>query len=486
MTSGPNEQNSKRQKTVLLIVFLIAAVSAAVVFAAKAAENTGMYWIGFDSEFTAERPEDNKGFFTVDVSDFLNNTAAFASETSEDAEEKELVPLAIGPLPSIPTLTDEELKLYEVLSRGDGVISSSDKDALDEDIHWTEVVLEPGDTLKSIADEFGISEEDLRLANGLKKREKPSLSQVLYVPDSHDDVTATLLFVRKLQKEEILLAKKGKEIVTSPYTVKGGDTLWALADRFNLDVDTIVDANKKLLKGNVNHLALGTELRIPNQDGIFVKVSSKDTISKLADKYGSTTESIMRANSLDSEKLTAGSEIFLPGGKSVADTSVKITTTKKDGQVRSATVNISRKISGKISGRNASVTPAVRGFRWPVLGQISSPFGWRKSPFGRRRVFHSGLDIRAPRGTVIRAAASGVVVHSGWMSGYGKTVVVSHANGYTTLYGHCSKLAARSGMKVSQGQTIAYVGSTGRSTGNHLHFEVRVGGAPRNPLKYLR
>lgn len=493
MTSENNEKNTNRQKTVLLIVFLIAAVSAAVVFAAKAAENTGMYWIGFDSEFTAEQPEDNQGFFTVDVSDFLNNTAAFASETSEDAEEKELVPLAIGPLPSIPTLTEEELKLYEVLSRGDGVISSSDKDALDEDIHWTEVVLEPGDTLKSIAEEFGITEEDLRTANGMKKGENPSLSEVLYVPDSHDDVTATLLFVRKLQKEEILLAKKGKQIVTSPYTVREGDTLWALADRFNLDVDTIVDANKKILKGNINHLRLGTDLRIPNQDGIFVKVSANDTISKLADKYGSTTESVMVANSLDSEKLKPGSEIFLPGGKSIADTTVKITTTKKDGQVRSATVNISKKISGKISGKlsgkvsgGSTTVGAVRGLRWPVLGQISSPFGWRRSPFGRRRVFHAGLDIRAPRGTIIRAAASGVVVHSGWMGGYGKAVVISHPNGLTTLYGHCSKLAARSGAKVSQGQTIAYVGSTGRSTGNHVHFEVRVGGSPRNPLKYLR
>lgn len=487
MTSENDKPNTKRQKTVLLIVFLIAAVSAAVVFAAKAAENTGMYWIGFDSEFTAERPEDNKGFFTVDVSDFLNNTAAFASETSDDAEEKELVPLAIGPLPSIPTLTEEELKLYDVLSKGDGVISSSDKDALDEDIHWTEVVLEPGDTLKSIADEFGIKEEDLRIANGLKKSETPSLSEVLYVPDSHDDVTATLLFVRKLQKEEILLAKKGKQIVTSPYKVKEGDTLWALADRFNLDVDTIVDANKKILNGNINHLRLGTELRIPNQDGIFVKVSANDTISGLADKYGSTAESVMVANSLDSEKLTPGKEIFLPGGKSIADSGIKITT-KKEKQVRTATatVKISRRISGKLSGGSSSIGPSSRSLRWPVLGQISSPFGWRRSPFGRRRVFHAGLDIRAPRGTIIRAAASGVVVHSGWMGGYGKAVVISHSNGLTTLYGHCSKLAARSGMKVSQGQTIAYVGSTGRSTGNHVHFEVRVGGSPRNPLKYLR
>ena len=474
MKAGNDVQKIKRRKTLCLVIFLIAAVGAAVAFAAKAAEDTGMYWIGFDSEFVAERPEDSMGFFTVDVSDFLNNTAAAPVETPAEADgkEKELVPLAIGPLPSIPTLTDEELKLYGILSKSDGVISSSDKNALDGDIKWTEVVLEPGDTLKSIADEFGISEEDLRMANELKKGEKPSLSEVLYVPDSHEDVEATLLFVKKLQKEEILLAKKGKQIVTTPYIVKEGDTLWGLAGKFDLDVDTIVDANRKILNGNINHLKLGMELRIPNQDGIFVKVSKNDTIAKLADKYGSTADSVMIANALKDEKLVAGKELFLPGGKSIADTEVKITT-KKNGRVRSATVKIS-------SGT------AVRGFRWPVLGQISSPFGWRRSPFGRRRVFHAGIDIRAPRGTVIKAAASGVVVHSGGMGGYGKTVVISHSSGLTTLYGHCSRLIAKSGARVSQGQTIACVGSTGRSTGNHLHFEVRVGGSPRNPLKYLR
>ena len=79
-----------------------------------------------------------------------------------------------------------------------------------------------------------------------------------------------------------------------------------------------------------------------------------------------------------------------------------------------------------------------------------------------------------------------MVVHSGWMGGYGKAVVISHSKGLTTLYGHCSKLIARKGMRVSQGQTIALVGSTGRSTGNHVHFEVRVNGTPQNPLRHLR
>lgn len=470
MKAGDGMHKTNQRKTVCLIIFLMAAVGGAVVFAAKAAEHTGMYWIGLDSEFVTERPEDNRGFFTVDVSDFLNS-AGTAPADAAAAEGTEVVPLAIGPLPSIPTLTEEELKLYGILSKNDGRISSSDQSVLDEDIHWTEVVLEPGDTVESIAGEFGVSEEDIRQANGLRKNEKANPSEVLYVPDSHNDVVATLLFVRKLQKEELLLAKKGKLLEISEYVVKEGDTLWGISDKFNLDVATLVGSNQKILGGNINHLKLGMKLRIPNQDGVFVKVAKKDTLAKLADKYGSTKESVLLANAMKSDSLVAGSEIFLPGGKLVAVTEVRIAT-NKNGRVRTATVKIS-------SG-------AVRGFRWPVLGQISSPFGWRKSPFGRRRVFHSGLDIRAPRGTVIKAASSGVVVHSGWMGGYGKTIAISHSKGLTTLYGHCSKLIAAKGTKVSQGQTIALVGSTGRSTGKHLHFEVRVNGSPQNPLRHLR
>ena len=110
--------------------------------------------------------------------------------------------------------------------------------------------------MKSIADEFGISEEDLRQANGLRKNEKPNPAEVLYVPDSHNDVTATLLFVRKLQKEELAIAKKGKLLETSEYIVKEGDTLWGISDKFNLDVDTLVGSNQKVLGGNINRLKL--------------------------------------------------------------------------------------------------------------------------------------------------------------------------------------------------------------------------------------
>ncbi|MBR0279411.1 MAG: M23 family metallopeptidase, partial [Synergistaceae bacterium] len=130
---------------------------------------------------------------------------------------------------------------------------------------------------------------------------------------------------------------------------------------------------------------------------------------------------------------------------------------------------------------------AVRrsGFRWPVMGRINSPFGWRTHPVTRRRDFHTGIDIKANRNDPIKAAGSGHVVYSGWMGGYGKVLVIEHSNGQSTLYAHCSALLAGKGASVSSGQLVARIGTTGRSTGPHLHFEVRNGSSPVNPIKYL-
>ena len=124
-------------------------------------------------------------------------------------------------------------------------------------------------------------------------------------------------------------------------------------------------------------------------------------------------------------------------------------------------------------------------FRWPVSGRITSTFGGRRSPGGIGSTNHKGIDIAAPRGTPVYAADGGTVIYAGWMSGYGYLVQISHGNGYVTYYGHNSSLTVSVGQHVYKGQQIARVGSTGNSTGNHCHFEVRYNGVARNPLKYL-
>ena len=125
------------------------------------------------------------------------------------------------------------------------------------------------------------------------------------------------------------------------------------------------------------------------------------------------------------------------------------------------------------------------GMIWPVSGPITSEFGWRTHPiFGDGR-FHSGLDIGSDYGVPIHAAQGGVVIESGWIGGYGNTIMIDHGGGIVTLYGHNESLAVGVGQTVNQGDVIAYCGSTGNSTGPHCHFEVRLGGEPVSPWDYL-
>jgi peptidoglycan DL-endopeptidase CwlO len=144
----------------------------------------------------------------------------------------------------------------------------------------------------------------------------------------------------------------------------------------------------------------------------------------------------------------------------------------------------SRDLAAKIRAAQSSSTvlvggPSASGFVWPVSGPVTSPFGWR---WGR---MHEGVDIGAPTGTPIIAAGAGVVIYSGWMSGYGNLVVIDHGGGLATAYGHMSSIAAGSGASVERGQVIGYVGCTGHCFGPHLHFEVRVNGQAVDPLGYL-
>lgn len=132
--------------------------------------------------------------------------------------------------------------------------------------------------------------------------------------------------------------------------------------------------------------------------------------------------------------------------------------------------------------RDRGFTPTV----WPVVGKLESGFGGRSNPFGGRSYeFHSGQDIDAPTGEPVVAGASGKVTFAGWQNGYGQLVVIDHGGGLTTRYGHLSHIDVAQGKTVARSEFIGRVGSTGRSTGPHLHYEVRVNNNPVNPLEYI-
>ena len=126
-------------------------------------------------------------------------------------------------------------------------------------------------------------------------------------------------------------------------------------------------------------------------------------------------------------------------------------------------------------------------FQWPVpaSSRISSEYGYRTSPISGKKEFHNGLDIPAGYGSAIVATEAGTVTYSGWMNGYGYTIIIDHGSGITSLYGHNSSLVAKKGQKVSKGQTIAKCGSTGWSTGNHCHFTISKNGSAVNPHNYV-
>jgi len=128
---------------------------------------------------------------------------------------------------------------------------------------------------------------------------------------------------------------------------------------------------------------------------------------------------------------------------------------------------------------------AAGAFSWPVTGTITSPFGWRSNPFGGSPEFHQGLDIAAPSGTAVTAAAGGTVIMAQWYGGYGNYILIDHGGGYSTGYGHLSAIYVSNGQSVQRGQAIGAVGSTGQSTGPHLHFEVRIAGKPVDPAPRL-
>jgi murein DD-endopeptidase MepM/ murein hydrolase activator NlpD len=142
-----------------------------------------------------------------------------------------------------------------------------------------------------------------------------------------------------------------------------------------------------------------------------------------------------------------------------------------------------------LAGKEAPTTPSsARGFNWPAAGPITSPFGYRSDPYADSgsSEFHTGLDIGAPMGSTVTATAAGTVIYAAWYGGYGNAIIIDHGNGVSSLYGHLSQIFVSDHQEIQQSQAIGAVGSTGRSTGPHLHFEIRINGQPVDPASRLR
>lgn len=264
-----------------------------------------------------------------------------------------------------------------------------------------------------------------------------------------------IVVVRFVQPHTVIPERPRLGVIT--YSVKAGDTVQTIAATFGLRPETILWSNPEV-EDAPDLLQIGQELAILPLDGVYHEVTDEDTLASIAGKYKVSPEMIVDCvyNGLDTRlpRIQAGTRLIVPGGEKPYVAKV---VTVYEGPVPEGT-----------SGSGM--------FQWPLVGTITQGY-W----YG-----HRAIDIYAPMGSALLAADGGFVSFAGWTDvGYGYLVVIDHANGFVTYYAHMSNIYVGEGQAVERGQVIGAVGSTGWSTGPHLHFEVRYNGAQHNPWAYL-
>lgn len=275
---------------------------------------------------------------------------------------------------------------------------------------------------------------------------------------------------------ELLYSTKTAEVT---YEVKKGDTWSQIAAKNDMTSAELLALNPGY---NINKLQIGEVLTLSASVPYLTM-----TVVKQERYLDDVSYNIEYTDSAD---LYQGDyKVTSKGEYGKADVMAKATYVNGEETERTILSSVTLKepvTEHRIRGTKARPTWMPTGsFRWPTSGRISSYFGGRKSPGGIGSTNHKGIDIAVPRGTPIYAADGGTVTYSGWMSGYGYLVQIDHGNGYVTRYGHNSSLTVSVGQHVYKGQQVARAGSTGNSTGNHCHFEVRYNGVAKNPLNYL-
>lgn len=266
-----------------------------------------------------------------------------------------------------------------------------------------------------------------------------------------------------------------KEAVT--YTVEMGDSLFGISKQFDVKPETVFWANYDALNGSPDMIAPGIDLLIPPSDGVYYKWKEGDTLQSIADKFYASTDAILEApiNRLDltNPVVEPDSYILIPGGKREAIQWFQ-------GAIPRGSASTLAKLFGD-GGCDTSAGGAGGdgSFGWPMNGAVLTGNDYIVG-------VHQGIDIGSVVDSQVYAADSGLVVYSGWANGgYGYTIMIDHNNGFQTLYAHLSAISVSCGVSVGQGSAIGIYGSTGNSTGPHLHFEVRYLGLNDNPHNYL-
>lgn len=270
-----------------------------------------------------------------------------------------------------------------------------------------------------------------------------------------------------------VIPERSRDAMTT-YEVQAGDSIFSIAKQFKLEPETVLWANEDLLQDNANDLSIGQNLKIPPTDGVVYKWKTNDTVEGIARKFKTTTEAILTwpANNIDlgNPKIASGTMVMVPGGSRQTRSWVVPTFWRPNA-------GATRGIQSQCGAGGTAMGSGT--FLWPTASRLISGNDYWSG--------HLGIDIGAAMGAPVYASDGGVVVYAGGIDGgYGLMVMIDHGNGFHTLYAHLSQILVRCGQNVAQGNTIAYSGSTGNSTGPHLHFEIRFMGAFVNPHDYLR
>jgi murein DD-endopeptidase MepM/ murein hydrolase activator NlpD len=295
------------------------------------------------------------------------------------------------------------------------------------------------------------------LLTGQGKVEKAEIAPEDSIGGRESAVTTELVSLETEGLSEPEEFNQPRMLLFSSYAVQPGEVIGEIAKKFGLSDGTLLSVNA--IKDE-RRVPVGQTLRIPNQDGIFYTIQKNDTLESIATKHKVQVSEIQIANELFSDRINPNNSLFLPGATPPPPPPPLY---REEGRVASSAL-----------------------FAWPVRGRLTSYYGYRRSPFTRGRSFHDGLDIAAPSETPIVAAMPGRVTSVGYDNTYGNFVVLSHSDGYSTLYGHMSSIGTHGGAYVKEGEVIGYVGSTGQSTGPHLHFTVYKNGSSINPRSVLR
>ncbi len=231
------------------------------------------------------------------------------------------------------------------------------------------------------------------------------------------------------------------------YYIEQGESIYSIAKKFGVDDVTLININDIKIAALVRQ---GMKIIIPNQNGIFEKIRKESDVDSVVKKYNLDKEDVLRVNLNNISGVIDNGKIFLPG-------------VKVDSITRQLMLG--------------------EYFIRPAYGRITSYFGYRRDPWTGKRNFHQGIDIANRNGGFIYAAAPGRIIYNGWSWLYGNNIKIIHTSGYVTFYGHLASINVHNGQWVQSGVAIGRMGSTGRSTGTHVHFEVRQHGRVINPLR---